>query len=456
MYFILLNMDILFMMDDGTYKGPPIHCSLELGKLQVMSLHRCMESLVAGEQQMSVGARFITLGGKVIPCSRRDKSRTYAHFTLLLTNWSKRRKIMVSTNDEQSSKPLRVAIIGYGLAGAVFHAPLIASTPGMEVVAIVTNNAARQKQAKRDFPDAEVLSTVEHIWRNAADYDLVVVATANRAHVPLGLAAMEAGLPVVIDKPMAASVRDAEKLIDAGKRTGKLLTVFQNRRWDNDFLTVRKLIAGDVLGKITRFESRFERYRVEPRTDSWRESAAEEASGLLYDLGSHLIDQALQLFGQPVSVYAEVEKRRPGAQVDDDSFVALHFANGVHAHLWMSVVARSAGPRYRIYGLRGTYEKWGVDPQEPDLVAGKRPGDPNWGMEPRERWGQLSTDIAGVHVEGAVETMPGAYERYYAILRDALVAGGAAPVDPADAVAALRVIEAAQESARSGTVVGLG
>ena len=142
--------------------------------------------------------------------------------------------------------------------------------------------------------------------------------------------------------------------------------------------------------------------------------------------------------------------------MDDDTFVAIHFANGVRAHLWMSLVARSAGPRFRINGLRGTYEKWGLDPQEPALVSGMRPGDPNWGLEPRERWGHLSTDVGGVHVDGSVETLPGAYERYYALLREALVAGGAPPVDPADAVAALRIIEAAQESARSETVVKLG
>jgi len=363
---------------------------------------------------------------------------------------------MSSSNVEPAARALRVAIIGYGLAGAVFHAPLVAATQGMKVAAIVTSNVERQKRARGDFPDAEVLSTAEHLWHDASQYDLVVVAAPNRVHVPLGLAAMDAGLPVVIDKPMAASVSDAEQLIATSKRTGKLLTVFQNRRWDNDFLTVRQLIAADLLGPITRFESRFERYRAEPRTDAWRESGAkEEAGGLLYDLGSHLIDQVLVLFGRPGSVYAEVERRRPGAQVDDDTFVALRFASGVRAHLWMSLVARSAGPRFRINGLRGTYEKWGLDPQEDALQSGLRPGDRSWGLEPREHWGRLSADISGVHVDGPVETLPGAYERYYALLRDALAAGGPLPVDPADAVASLRIIEAARQSAGSGAVVKL-
>ena len=363
---------------------------------------------------------------------------------------------MSSNNAESAARALRVAIIGYGLAGAVFHAPLVAATPGMKVAAIVTGNVERQKRARGDFPDAEVLSAAEQLWYDASQYDLVVVAAPNRVHVQLGLAAMNAGLPVVIDKPMAASVSDAEQLIATSKRTGKLLTVFQNRRWDNDFLTVRQLIRADLLGSITRFESRYERYSTVPRPNAWRELAAtEEAGGLLYDLGSHLIDQALVLFGQAVSVYAEVERRRPGAQVDDDTFVALRFANGVHAHLWMSLVARKAGPRFRINGLRGTYEKWGMDPQEDALQSGLRPGDRSWGLEPREHWGQLSTDIGGVHIDGAVETLPGAYERFYELLRDALVAGGPPPVDPADAVASLRIIEAARQSAGSSTVVTL-
>jgi predicted dehydrogenase len=361
-----------------------------------------------------------------------------------------------STDSETTARSLRVAIIGYGLAGAVFHAPLISSTPGMIVAAIVTSNPERQEHAHRDFPAAAILSSAGQIWRDPSLYDLVVVATPNRSHLPLGIAAMNAGLPVVVDKPISASVSSAEQLISTSERTGKLLTVFQNRRWDNDFLTVRRLLDADLdlLGPITRFESRFERYRAAPRQDAWRElPGEEEAGGLLFDLGSHLIDQALLLFGQPTQVYAEVEKRRPGALVDDDTFVALRFVSGTHAHLWMSAVTRIPGPRMRISGLRGTYEKWGLDPQEDALRTGMRPGDPEWGLEPREKWGRLSTDIGGIHIDGPVEMLPGAYEQYYALLRDALITGGPPPVNPADAVVTLRIIEAAHESARSGTVV---
>ncbi len=363
-----------------------------------------------------------------------------------------------STGSEHSAKPLRVAVIGYGLAGAVFHAPLIAATDGMIVSAIVTNNPERRQRARADFPDATILASAEHIWQNASNYDLVVVASPNRTHVPLGIAAMQAGLPVVIDKPLAPSVVEAERLISTSKSTGKLLTVFQNRRWDNDFLTVRQLLASesDVLGQIIRFESWFQRYRPLPRAGAWRELPAPgEAGGLLFDLGSHLIDQAVLLFGQPLRVYAEVESRRPGAQVDDDTFVALEFANGTRAHLWMDVLTRIPGPRLRITGLRGMYEKWGLDPQEDALSAGKRPGDAGWGQEPYERWGRLSTDVGQLHIDGPVETLPGAYETFYALLHDALVSGSKPPVDPSDAIATLRVIEAARESAQKHTVIEL-
>jgi len=363
---------------------------------------------------------------------------------------------MLSPDSEATEKTLRVAVIGFGLSGSVFHAPLVSSVAGMEVAAIVTSNPRRREHAHRDYPDAEVLSTAEELWRHPTRYDLVVVASPNRSHVPLGLAAMNAGLPVVIDKPLAASVADAEKLIETSQSTGQMLSVFQNRRWDNDFLTVRQFMAVDLLGPIIRFESRYARYRANLHTHALRESPApDEAGGLLYDLHCHRMDQAIQLFGQPMRVYAEMERRRPGALVDDDTFVALQFASGVHTHLWMSVVARIQGPRMRLSGLRGTYEKWGLDPQEHALGTGMRPGDAGWGLEPAERWGRMLTDVSGIRIDTPIETLPGAYEEFYILLRDALLTGGRSPVDPAGVLSMVRVIEAAQQSARSGTTVEL-
>lgn len=353
-------------------------------------------------------------------------------------------------------QPLRIALIGYGVAGSVFHAPLITATPGLSIAAIVTRSPARQQQAHQDFPTAEIFSSADQIWSQPTHFDLVVVAAPNRLHASLGIAALNAGLPVVIDKPMAGSVADAENLIATSRKTGKLLSVFQNRRWDNDFLTVQQLLKANMLGSITRFESRYDRYRPQPRANAWRElSAPEEAGGLLYDLGSHLIDQAVQLFGTPTQVYAEMERQRPGVQVDDDTFVALSFSSSIHAHLWMSVVARIIGPRIRLSGLHGTYEKWGLDPQEDALRSGLRPGTPAWGKEPAERWGHLSTDVEGLHFDGKIETLNGSYESYYALLHDALLQNGPPPVDPKDALTTLRIIAAAQQSARDGTIVKL-
>lgn len=351
---------------------------------------------------------------------------------------------------------LRAAIVGYGLAGAVFHAPLLAATPGMRVAAIVTANPERQAQARRDFPRAEVYPTTDVLLADPSRLDLVVVAAPNRAHVPVGVAALEAGLAVVVDKPMAPSVAEAERLIAAAATAGRPLTVFQNRRWDGDFLTVRQLIARDVLGPVVRLESRFERFRPAPKAGAWRERAApEEAGGLLFDLGSHLIDQARVLFGDPVSVYAESATRRPGALVDDDTFVSLRFPDGQAAHLWMSAIPRQSGPRLRVVGLHGVYEKHHLDPQEDALRGGMRPGDAGWGTEPAACWGHLATEVGGLAFAGTAQTLPGSYETFYVLLRDALVAGGPVPVDPKDAVAALRVIEAARASARTGAVVAL-
>jgi predicted dehydrogenase len=343
-----------------------------------------------------------------------------------------------------------VALIGYGLAGAAFHAPLIATTPGLRLSAIVTGDRTRQAQARREHPGARIVEDVARLWE-AADLDLVVVASPNRTHVPLARQALDAGRPVVVDKPLAATAREARELVAFARARGLLLTVFQNRRWDGDFLTVTRLLAGERLGQPLRFESRFERWRPEPRP-VWRERGAqEEAGGLLYDLGSHLVDQALQLFGPARSVYAELDRRRPGVEVDDDTFVAISHESSVRSHLWMSVLAAEAGPRMRLLGSRAAFTKFGLDVQEHALRSGQRPDRPGWGEEPRDRWGRLGV---GDDVQ-PVPTEPGAYQQFYADLVTALRGDGPAPVDPEDAVKVLEVIEAAQRSSIERRVVAM-
>ncbi|MFL5841575.1 MAG: Gfo/Idh/MocA family oxidoreductase, partial [Thermoleophilaceae bacterium] len=244
---------------------------------------------------------------------------------------------------------LRAGIAGYGLAGAVFHAPLIEATDGIDVAAVMTRSPERAEHARAAHSGVRVVAELDALLE---DIDLLVVATPNSTHVPFALAGVERGLPVVVDKPMAVTAADARRLLDSGGR----VTVFHNRRWDGDFLTVKRLIAEGALGTVTRFESRFERFRPEVNEAAWREhGGAAEGGGLLLDLGPHLVDQAVELFGPPVAVYAEVDRRRPGAQVEDDVFVALEHEGGERSHLWMSAVAPLHGPRFRVSGLKAGF-----------------------------------------------------------------------------------------------------
>jgi predicted dehydrogenase len=347
---------------------------------------------------------------------------------------------------------VRVGLIGYGLAGAVFHAPLIASTPALRLASVVTSNPDRQPQARREHPGVAVLGHVSKLWEAADEHDLVVVATSNATHLLLGLAAVQAGLAVVVDKPLALTAAEGRRLVTAARERGVLLTVFHNRRWDGDLRTLRRLLDADALGSVHRFESRFERWRPALRPGAWRELERPEAGGgLLLDLGSHLVDQALLLFGQPRSVYAEVDRRRAGVQGDDDVFIALEHPGGVRSHLWASSLAAQVGPRLRVLGDRGAYVKHGLDVQEELLRAGRRPTEPGWGREPQERWGWLGVDGESRRVE----TEPGAYQLFYAGLAEALRSGGPPPVDPNDAVVGLGVLDAARQSAASGTTVRL-
>jgi predicted dehydrogenase len=355
---------------------------------------------------------------------------------------------------EQHRNDLRVAIIGYGMAGKVFHAPLIDSALGMRVAAIVTSNPARRQAAAVDYPDANILDEPDQIWQARGNFDLVVVGTPNRFHASLAREAISHGLPTVIDKPLATNSAEGRTVIESAEKAGVLLSCFQNRRWDGDFLTVQKLMKEDLLGSVHRFESAFERYKSAVSPGSWREETSwESGGGLLWDLGAHLIDQARLLFGDPISVYAEMASRRSGSSVDDDTFVALTHAGGVQSHLHMSATSRIPGPRLRVLGQRGAYEKHGLDTQEAALIAGDRPGDDGWGTEPESAWGRVLTDAGGLTVDGRVETLPGAYETFYAGIRDAIADAKPVPVDPRDSLRNMEIIEVARKSATEKRVL---
>lgn len=294
---------------------------------------------------------------------------------------------------------------------------------------------------------------VDAVFGNAADHDLVVITTPNQAHVPLALRAIDVGLPVVVDKPLAPSSVEGRRLADAASAAAVPAAVFHNKRWDGDFMTVRRLVENGDLGRVGRFESRLERWRPEAVPDAWREQEGDGiAGGTLWDLGPHLIDQALMLFGRALRVYAELDRRRLGVQVDDDAFVALLHEGGTRSHLWMSQLAGGEAPRMRLLGTLAAYTKWGADVQEAALRAGESPREENWGREEPGSWGSLE---AGRDV-WPVETEPGAWHRFYEQMRDCVRGEGPVPVTLDDGIVVLDVIEAAQRSAQSGQVVELG
>ncbi|MGH8237367.1 MAG: Gfo/Idh/MocA family protein [Steroidobacteraceae bacterium] len=352
-----------------------------------------------------------------------------------------------------SADDIRVALIGFGLGGAAFHAPLIACTPGLRLTTIVTRNAERRAQAAREHPQATIVDSVQEIWDCAQDHDVVVVTTSNDSHASLAMAALAAGLPVVVDKPFAVRAAQAREVIAEARRRNLMLTVYHNRRWDSEMLTVKRLLAEQAFGDVLRFESRLERWRPQPK-GGWRERGEPElAGGLLYDLGTHLIDQALQLFGPVTHVYAELDRRRPGIEVDDDVFLALTHASGVRSHISATYVSAQPLARMRVLGSRAAYLKVHGDVQEEALRSGARPDDqatgvsgsreiprdkPGWGEEPREHWGLLGIGDAAV----PVRSEPGAYQHFYAGVVAALRNGAPPPVDPEDAVAGLEIIEA--------------
>ncbi|TWV41788.1 oxidoreductase [Streptomyces misionensis] len=354
-----------------------------------------------------------------------------------------------------AATPLRVGLIGYGLAGSVFHAPLIAATEGLALDTVVTSNPERQRQARGEFPGVRLAATPDELFARAGELDLIVIASPNKTHVPLATAALEAGLPVVVDKPVAGTAAEARTLAALAEDRGLLLSVFQNRRWDNDFLTLRALLEDGALGEVRRFESRFERWRPRPK-GGWRESGdPAEIGGLLYDLGSHIVDQALVLFGPAAEVYAEADVRRPGAEADDDTFIALTHAGGVRSHLYVSATTPQLGPRFRVLGSEAGYVKYGLDPQEGALREGLRPG-PKWGAEPESLYGRVGAGESPLTGGGTpVPTLPGDYPAYYAAVAAALAGTGPNPVTALEAAAALDVLEAARRSAQEKVTVTL-
>jgi predicted dehydrogenase len=347
-------------------------------------------------------------------------------------------------------RPLRVALAGYGLAGAVIHAPLIAATDGLRIAAVVTRDPDRRAQVARDHPGARAVDALEEALPDA---DLVVVAAPNRFHVPLATAAIDAGRHVVLDKPVAVDAGQARALAARAADAGVVLAPFHNRRWDDDFLTLRDVVGQQRLGRVLRLESRFDRWRPQPKGDAWRELGdPADGGGLLLDLGTHLVDQAVALLGPVTSVYAELERRRPGVAVEDDVFLALAHVGGARSHLWAGMHAAHQAPRFRVLGDRAAFVSEGLDPQEAALREGASPADPGFGRRGEERAATLHD---GERAE-PVAMAAGRWRAFYAGVVAAVREGAPPPVTAAEAVGVLDLLDAARQSAASGTVVAVG
>ncbi|WP_019397209.1 MULTISPECIES: oxidoreductase [unclassified Pseudoxanthomonas] len=334
---------------------------------------------------------------------------------------------------------LNVALVGYGLAGRVFHAPLVAATPGLRLHSVVSSRTA---EIAADHPQARVCAQVAEVLEDQA-VDLVVVATPNDSHAPIARAALQAGKHVVVDKPFALHLDEARAVAEAARQAGKVLSVFHNRRWDADFLTLRALLDAGALGEVAELHSHFDRFRPQV-PDRWRDRAGPGA-GLWYDLGPHLADQALQLFGPPLAVTADLGMQRHGATAVDYFHVQLRYPR-LRVLLHGGSLVPGHGLRFAVHGSAGSWIKHGLDPQEDALRAGLRPSHGGWGRDPRP--GSLLRVGAdgSVAEDAAAPALPGNWPAYYAGVRDAILHGGLPPVTAESALLAMALIEAAQRS----------
>lgn len=344
------------------------------------------------------------------------------------------------------SDTIRVGLIGYGYASKTFHATLIGGTSGMTLAAISSSDEAK---VRADWPTVSVVADPQQLFSDPS-LDLIVIPTPNDTHYPLAKAALEAGKHVVVDKPFTVTLSQARELEALARRCGRLLSVFHNRRWDSDFLTVKSLINDGTLGEVSYFESHFDRYRPEVR-NRWREQGG-PGSGIWYDLGPHLLDQAITLFGLPVSMAVDLAQLRPGAQSTDYFHAVLAYPQR-RVILHSTVLAAAETARYIVHGSRASYIKYGVDPQEERLKNGERLPQEDWGYDMRD--GVLTRVAGDERTEESWLTVPGNYPAYYAGIRDALNGNGENPVPVSQAIVVMELIEMGIESAKHRATLSL-
>ncbi|MEO8470802.1 MAG: Gfo/Idh/MocA family oxidoreductase [Chryseolinea sp.] len=336
--------------------------------------------------------------------------------------------------------PINTALLSFGMSGEIFHGPLLEAHQGFNLSTIVQRNSI---SATQTYPGVAVVNSVDQVLKDKT-IELVIVNTPNETHFDFACKVLEAGKHAVVEKPFSVTTAEADKLIALSKKVKKTLTVFQNRRWDGDFLTVRRILESKMVGQLVEFELHYDRYRNYIEANTWKENAA-PGTGILYNLGSHMLDQVVVLFGMPLEVDARLGVQRPLGKVDDFYDIRLQYL-GFYVIVKSSYLVREPSPRYIIHGTDGSFIKYGIDPQEQLLKDGKIPGSAGWGIDTKEFWGKLNTTINGLHVEAHIETLPGNYLLFYDSVYDSIRNGVELVVKPEESRDVIRLIETCVES----------
>jgi len=341
-------------------------------------------------------------------------------------------------------------MVSFGMSGIVFHGPLLYAHPGFQLKSVLQRS---KSTAKEHYPEINIVRTFDNLLKDNS-IELIIVNAINETHYPFTKSALEAGKHVVVEKPFTNTVKEGLELIELADKKNLILSVFQNRRWDSDFLTVQQIVKEGILGDVVEFIGSFDRYRNYIQDNTWKEETG-PGSGLLYNLGPHLIDQVIVLFGNPNAVSADIRKIRKGTRVDDFFDIGLHYDH-LKARVHSSYLVREPFPRFVIHGTLGSFIKYGLDPQEADLKAGGIPGSPGWGMEDETIRGEINTEIHGIHLKGKVTSKPGNYLAYYDNIYETIREKKRLLVPALESLMNINIIELAMESAKKGKVLNVG
>ena len=351
---------------------------------------------------------------------------------------------IINLSEKTNMEPIKTAIASYGMSGQVFHAPFIDDDPGFELYKVLQRSSDSVLQ---DYPNVIVAKTYQEILEDST-IELIIVNTPNKFHYAMSKQALEAGKHVLVEKPFTTNVEEAKELISIAKAKKLVLYPFHNRRWDSDFLTVKQLIKENVLGKINYYEANWDRYRNYINPGTWKESG-DEATGMLYDLGSHLIDQILQLFGMPESIYGTLRINRNGGSIIDYFDAKLYYSD-MEVAIGASYLARMSRPRFLIQGDIGSFVKYGLDPQEDALKQKVSLKNPQWGEEPENTWGQMHTEINGLEFMGKVKSFKGNYKNLFRNLYESIRENKPQDITPEQGLQIIQIIEAIVKSSKEG------